>query len=93
MSDELPGRPVRNSSVSQIPERLQVYLLLVLGIGLMGAGTTAFGFAAGSVAGVGIGAGAMIAAGLISIFGLATSRLNITDERTQKDATSRPQGF
>jgi len=49
MSEELPGRPTRNNSSSQIPERLQVYLLLVLGIGLIGAGTTAFGFAAGSV--------------------------------------------
>jgi hypothetical protein len=67
MSEELPGRPTRNNSSPQIPERLQVYLLLVLGIGLIGAGTAALGFAAQSIAAVGIGAGAMIAAGFLSL--------------------------
>jgi hypothetical protein len=66
-----------------------VYLLLVLGIGLMGAGTAALGFAAQSIATVGIGAGAMLAAGFISLFGLVRSGLNITDERAQKDPTSQ----
>jgi hypothetical protein len=67
MSDELPGRPTRNNSSSQMRERLQVYLLFVLGIGLIGAGTAALGFAAGSVVAVAIGAGAMVAAGLVSL--------------------------
>jgi len=60
MSDELPGRPTRNNSSFQMRERLQVYLvylLLVLGIGFMGAGIAALGFAAGSVVAAGIGAG------------------------------------
>ena len=87
MPDAPPGRPTRNNSSSQIREQLQVYLLLVLGIGLMGAGTAALGFAAQSVAAVGIGAGAMVAAGLLSVFfGLVGSRLNFTDERAQTDA-------
>lgn len=89
MPDAPPGRPTRNNSSSQIREQLQVYLLLVLGIGLMGAGTAALQFAAQSVAAVGIGAGAMVAAGLLSVFfGLVGSRLNFTDERAQTDATS-----
>ncbi len=67
MSDAPPGRPTRNDS-SQIREKPQVYLLLVLGIGLIGAGTAALGFAAQSIAAVGIGAGAMVAAGLLSVF-------------------------
>ena len=52
--------PTRNNSSFQMRERLQVYLvylLLVLGIGLMGAGIAALGFAAGSVVAAGIGAG------------------------------------
>ena len=89
MPDAPPGRPTRNNSSSQIRERLQVYLLLVLGIGLMGAGTAALGFAAQSVAAVGIGAGAMVAAGLLSVFfALVESRLSIHEAGIPKDATS-----
>jgi hypothetical protein len=43
MPDAPPGRPTRSNSSSQIREQLQVYLLLPLGIGLLGAGTAAFG--------------------------------------------------
>jgi len=83
-----PGRPTRNDS-SQIREKLQVYLLLVLGIGLMGAGTAALGFAAQSIAAVGIGAGAMVAAGLLSVFfALVGSRVNIHWGGVPKDAAS-----
>ena len=40
------------------------------------------------------GAGAMIAAGFLTLlFGLSGSRLSITHERAQKDATSQPRDF
>ena len=45
-------------------------LLLLVGIGLVGAGFAALGFAAGSVVAVGIGAGAMVAAWLPVLFSL-----------------------
>ena len=68
MPDVPPGRPIRNDSSSQTREKHQVYLLLVLGVDLLGAGAAALGLAARSVAAVGIGAGAMVAAGLLSVF-------------------------
>ena len=56
-----------------------------------GGGNAALGFAARSIAAVGIGAGAMVAAGFLSFFGLVGSRLNITDERAQKDPRRNPE--
>ncbi len=89
MPDAPPGRPTRNDSSSQTREKYQVYLLLVLGIGLMGAGTAALGFAARSVAAVGIGAGAMVATGLLSVFfALVQSRRSMDEGSVPKDDTS-----
>ena len=66
-----------------------MYLLLVLGIGLIGAGTAALRFAARSIAAIGSGAGAMVAAGLLSVFfALVESRLAIHEASIPKDATS-----
>jgi hypothetical protein len=62
-----PGRPVRNNAPRTL-EKFHIYLLLVLGIAFVGAGITAIGFAIGSPGEVGLGAGAVVAAGLIAIF-------------------------
>jgi hypothetical protein len=63
---DLPGRPVRFAEPRQVAS-FHTYLLLILGIGLIGAGISVIGFAVGSVGAVGVGAGAEVAAGLISI--------------------------
>ena len=74
-----PGRPVRNSTPRTL-ERFHIYLLLVLGIALVGAGLTVIGFATISPAVVGIGAGTLVAAGLIAVyFALARSRLTVEE--------------
>jgi hypothetical protein len=54
--------------VSRRSERFRGYLLLVLGIAFLGAGITIIGLASSSPVTVAIGAGAIAAAGLISIF-------------------------
>ena len=64
---ELLGRPMRNGA-SQRRESLHIYFLLILGIGFIGAGISAMGFAVSSLGIIGVGAGAEVAAGLISIF-------------------------
>jgi hypothetical protein len=64
---ELLGRPTRNDT-SQRRESFQIYILLILGIGFIGAGISMMGFAAYSLGVIGVGAGAQVAAGLISIF-------------------------
>jgi hypothetical protein len=56
------------NAVSRRSEKFCVYLLLVLGIAFLGAGITIIGFAGSSPVTVAIGAGAIAAAGLISIF-------------------------
>jgi hypothetical protein len=48
-------------------ERFHIYLLLVLGIAFVGAGIIAIGFAIHSSGAVGLGAGAVVAAGLIAV--------------------------
>ena len=75
-----PGRPVRNNAPRTL-EKFHVYLLLVLGIAFFGAGITAIGFAIGSPGAVGLGAGAVVAAGLIAVFfAVAGSRLTVEEE-------------
>ena len=63
-------------------------MLLVLGIAFFGAGITAIGFATTSPTAVGLGAGAVVAAGLIAVFfAVAGSRLNIEEESVPTDDT------
>jgi hypothetical protein len=83
-----PGRPVRNDARRTL-EKFHVYLLLVLGIAFFGAGITAIGFAIDSPGAVGLGAGAVVAAGLIAVFfALAGSRLTVEKESIPIDETS-----
>jgi hypothetical protein len=83
-----PGRPVRNSTPRTL-ERFHIYLLLVLGIALVGAGLTVIGFATISPAVVGIGAGTLVAAGLIAVyFALAGSRLTVDEVSVSTDYIS-----
>jgi hypothetical protein len=56
------------NGASQRWERFHIYFLLILGIGFIGAGISAMGFAVSSLGIIGVGAGAEVAAGLISIF-------------------------
>jgi hypothetical protein len=89
MTEPLPGRPIR-SSVPHRLEKFHVYLFLVLGIALVGAGLTAMGIATISPAVVGIGAGTLVAAGLIAFyFALAGSRrLTVEEKSIQTDDIS-----
>jgi hypothetical protein len=64
---ELVGPPTRNDA-SQRSESFHIYFLLILGIGFIGPGISAMGFAVSSLGIIGVGAGAEVAAGLISIF-------------------------
>jgi hypothetical protein len=62
-------------------ERLGIYLLLVLGVALLGIAVTIIGLAGGSAAAVGVGAGTIAAAGFISIFfAVVRPRLNTNPE-------------
>ena len=56
MTNTPPGRPIRNSAPRNL-EKFHVYLLLVLGIALVGVGITAMGFATASAAAVGMASG------------------------------------
>jgi hypothetical protein len=67
MTNVTQGRPVRTDAPRTL-ERFHIYLLLVLGIAFVGAGIIAIGFGINSSAAVGLGAGAVVAAGLIAIF-------------------------
>jgi hypothetical protein len=67
MTNELPGRPVQNNT-RRAAENFHTYLLLLLGIAFVGAGIAILGFAIGSLAAVGVGAGCLIADGMISLF-------------------------
>jgi hypothetical protein len=64
---ELLGRPMRNG-ISQRWKRLHIYFLLILGIGFIGAGISAMGFAVSSLGIISVGTGAEVAPELISIF-------------------------
>jgi hypothetical protein len=88
MTEPLPGRPIRGSAPHRL-EKFHVYLFLVLGIALVGAGLTAIGFATISPGVVGIGAGTLVASGLIAIyFALAGSRLTVEDVSVPSDHIS-----
>ena len=88
MTEPLPGRPIR-SSAPHGPEKFHVYLFLVLGIALVGAGLTVIGFATISPAVVGIGAGTLVAAGLIAFyFAFAGSRLTVEEVSVPTDDIS-----
>jgi hypothetical protein len=64
----VPSGSSAPNAASRRTERFRGYLLLVLGIAFLGAGITIIGLASSSPATVAIGAGAIAAAGLISIF-------------------------
>jgi hypothetical protein len=67
MANGLPGRPVQNNAQRAV-ERFHTYLLLILGIAFVGAGIAILGFASDSLPAVGVGAGCLIADGMISLF-------------------------
>jgi hypothetical protein len=64
----VPSGPSADNAASRRSERFRGYLLLVLGIAFLGAAITMIGLASSSPATVAMGAGAIAAAGLISIF-------------------------
>jgi hypothetical protein len=66
MTEVLSGRPTRIDASPRV-EPFHTYFLLILGIAFTGAGISVLGFAVGSLAAIGVGAGAEVAAGLISI--------------------------
>jgi hypothetical protein len=59
--------PPMQAASSRKLEKFHVYLLLILGIALFGAGITVIGLVTASAATVSIGAGAIAAAGLLSV--------------------------
>ncbi len=67
-------------------ERFHAYLLLILGITVIGLGVTVMGFATASPAAVGMGVGAVVAAGLMAIFFARTGPLLTGQERVSTDA-------
>jgi len=87
----VPSGSSAPNAVSRRSERFRGYLLLVLGIAFLGAGITIIGLAGSSPATVGIGAGAIVAAGLISIF-FAVVGLRLTaktdESMSSEDSTS-----
>jgi hypothetical protein len=88
MSKLPPGRPIQNNAPRTL-ERFHIYLLLVLGIALVGAGITVLGFLGQSPAAVGMGAGAVVAAGLIAgFFALTGHRPTIETKNIHTDAVS-----
>ena len=83
-----PGRPVRNDARRTL-EKFHVCLLLVLGIAFFGAGITAMGFSIDSPGTVGLGAGVVVAAGLIAVFfAFAGSSLTVEQESGPIDDAS-----
>ena len=84
MINVTPEQPVKSNAPQRL-ERFHIYLLLVLGVALFGAGIIAVGFAAASAATVGVGAGAVLAAGIIAVsFALAGSRVSAERERSHR---------
>jgi hypothetical protein len=79
-----PGRPVRDNA-PLTPEKFHIYLLLVLGIAFVGAGIAAIGFAIDSPGEVGLGAGAVVAAGLIAIFFALAGMSRLVVEKEESD--------
>jgi hypothetical protein len=62
-----PSMPPMQAASLRKLEKFHVYLLLILGIALFGAGITVIGLVTASAATVSIGAGAVAAAGLLSV--------------------------
>ena len=70
-------------------ETFHAYLLVVLGIAFLGAGIIAIGFGSASPAVIGVGAGATVAAGLVSIFlAFRGSRRSKNEENVQDEPIS-----
>ena len=63
---KLLARPIRNDASRRLGS-FHIYFLLILGIAFIGAGILVMGFAVYSLGVIGVGAGAQVAAGLISI--------------------------
>ena len=87
------SRPPAQDNSSRKLERFHVYLLLVLGIAFLGAGITVMGLVTTSPAAVGIGAGTIAAAGLLSIvFAVVgfSMNLNASEESSSEIARSAP---
>ena len=86
MINASPGRPIQNKP-PQTLESFHIYLLLVLGIAFVGGGLTVLGFVGHSLAAASIGAGAVVAAGLIAVlFALAAYRPTVEKESAGTDA-------
>jgi hypothetical protein len=66
VTELLPGRPVHDDE-RRAADRFHTYLLLMLGVAFIGAGIAILGLASGSVGTTGIGAGLLIADGMISL--------------------------
>jgi hypothetical protein len=62
-----PYMPLTQAAPSQKLEKFNIYLLLVLGIALFGAGIAVIGLVTASATTVSVGAGAIAAAGLLSV--------------------------
>jgi hypothetical protein len=81
-----PGPPIQNNP-PQTLESFHIYLLLVLGIAFVGGGLAVLGFVGHSLAAACIGAGAVVAAGLIAIFfALTAYRPTVEKESASTDA-------
>jgi hypothetical protein len=84
-----PSEPFAPHPPPRMLERLGIYLLLVLGIALLGLAVTTIGLAGRSAAAVGVGAGIIAASGFISIFfALVRPRLNTNAEQTSAASNS-----
>ena len=87
MTEPLPGRPIRSSAPHRL-EKFRVYLFLVLGIALVGAGLRQWVLQPVRRAWL-IGAGTLVAAGLIAFyFALAGSRLTVEEKNVSTDDIS-----
>ena len=85
-----PSMPPTQGDPSRKLERFHVYLLLVLGIAFLGAGITVIGLVTTTPATVGVGAGIIAAAGLLSIvFAVVGLSLNL-DKAEESSAKSAP---
>ena len=83
-----PSMPPTHATSSRKLEKFHVYLLLVLGIALFGAGITVIGLVTASAATVGIGAGAIAAAGLLSIvFAVLGFSLDVNEDAESTNST------
>jgi len=91
----VPSGSSAPNAVSRRSERFRGYLLLVLGIAFLGAGITIIGLASSSPVTVAIGAGAIAAAGLISIFFafVGLRKITKTDENISLEDSASAASF